>query len=323
MSLLNMKTFAEEEHDTEVFERGRVVGKEEALRALTAAPVEVPRGDNADGARGYALLGIGAYLINHSAAGEPPELVISIATEEEKAGRVIGDERDNAPGSVILPESMVVRFGFHSVVGLDALESQLRDVRLVHFPAAPKSVAPSDSEAMAEMEQRKDAAYLERNQVVAALAKIVLQNEGCAGIARTAIEGWSEDWHGCVYIDLPTGQASWHYHDSYAHLFADLPLYSRTWDGHTTSEKYQRLALLASPIAPPTEPINRSPEIPDNSVDTHLARIAVLEAALRPFSDKHEAKADAIGDSDLDNEQPRSVYVTLGDFRRAWRALNK
>jgi hypothetical protein len=89
------------------------------------------------------------------------------------------------------------------------------------------------------MERRKDAAYLERNQVVAALA--------CAfpsGIARTAIEGWSDDWHGCVYIDLPNGQASWHYHDSHAYLFAHLPPYDGKWDGHTTEEKYIRLAAL-------------------------------------------------------------------------------
>lgn len=95
-------------------------------------------------------------------------------------------------------------------------------------------------EALEEMEARKDAAYLERNQVVAALATAFP-----SGIARTAIPGWSDDWHGCVYIDLPTGQCSWHYHDSHAHLFAHLPAYAGKWDGHTTEEKYERLAALS------------------------------------------------------------------------------
>lgn len=95
------------------------------------------------------------------------------------------------------------------------------------------------NERFSEMEQRKDAAYLERNQVVAALSKLFP-----AGVAKTAIEGWSEDWHGCVYIDLPTGQVSWHFHDSQAHLFAHLPLYEKPWDGHTTEEKYTRLTAL-------------------------------------------------------------------------------
>lgn len=98
-----------------------------------------------------------------------------------------------------------------------------------------------DAEAEIEaMRDRKDAAYYERNQVVAALAKCFP-----SGTARTAIEGWSDDWHGCVYIDLPTGQVSWHFHDSQAHLFADLPPYAGAWDGHDTPEKYRRLAALA------------------------------------------------------------------------------
>lgn len=91
----------------------------------------------------------------------------------------------------------------------------------------------------ADLKARKDGAYLERNQVVAALAKCFP-----SGVARTAIEGWSEDWHGCVYIDLPTGQVSWHFHDSQAGLFDGLPPYQGQWDGHTTDEKYARLAAL-------------------------------------------------------------------------------
>jgi hypothetical protein len=94
----------------------------------------------------------------------------------------------------------------------------------------------------AEQREAKDGAYLERNQCVALIARMALSMGLTAGLARTAIEGWSEDWHGCVYIDLPTGQASWHYHDSQAELFAGLPPYTGAWDGHSTPEKYERLA---------------------------------------------------------------------------------
>lgn len=91
------------------------------------------------------------------------------------------------------------------------------------------------------MTERKDGAYLERNRCVALIARMALASGWRAGIARTAIEGWSEDWHGCVYIHLPTGQESWHYHDSQAYLFADLPAYTFAWDGHDTPEKYRRV----------------------------------------------------------------------------------
>jgi hypothetical protein len=97
-----------------------------------------------------------------------------------------------------------------------------------------------------EQRNAKDGAYLERNQCVAGLAALAITFGWKAGTARTAIEGWSEDWHGCVYIDLPTGQVSWHFHDSQAHLFSFLPAYDGKWDGHDTPQKYKRLSALAA-----------------------------------------------------------------------------
>ena len=85
----------------------------------------------------------------------------------------------------------------------------------------------------------KNQVYHERNQLVALLARIYP-----SGIKRTEIEGWDPAWHGCVYIDTPAGQASWHYHDNEAHLFADLPSYLGIWDGHSTEQKYRRLHAI-------------------------------------------------------------------------------
>ena len=61
-----------------------------------------------------------------------------------------------------------------------------------------------------------------------------------------------------VFIDLPTGQVSWHIHDSEFPMFDHLQWHPRAsternkwysgkkaapiWDGHTTEEKYERLA---------------------------------------------------------------------------------
>jgi hypothetical protein len=100
--------------------------------------------------RGYALLGLGQYVINHTRQDEPPELIISVATPEEKQGRAVGDERDNEADKQIRPDVMVVRVGFHSVAGLDALEAQLRHLRRVHFPA---SAAPPPAQVPLTDEQ--------------------------------------------------------------------------------------------------------------------------------------------------------------------------
>ena len=96
-----------------------------------------------------------------------------------------------------------------------------------------------------ELKAEKDQAYLERNHLVAALARLYP-----SGIKRTDIPGWSPDWHGCVNIDLPTGQISYHYHDSHAALFSGLPAYEGEWDGHDKETVHQRLGALWSPIAP-------------------------------------------------------------------------
>ncbi len=96
---------------------------------------------------------------------------------------------------------------------------------------------------MSELEMlrhTKDQGYRERNILVRLLASLYP-----SGIKKTAIEGWDEEWHNCVYIDFPNGQASWHYHDSEINLFADLPQYTKEYDGHTTEEKYQRICALA------------------------------------------------------------------------------
>lgn len=122
---------------------------------------------------------------------------------------------------------------------IDALCDEV--IRLRANLPRPLEVAAGVADAVEEMRARKDAAYLERNQVVAALTRCYP-----SGLAKTAIEGWSEDWHGCVYIDLPTGQVSWHFHDSQAYLFDGLPPYAGTWDGHDTPEKYRRLSSLAT-----------------------------------------------------------------------------
>ena len=99
------------------------------------------------------------------------------------------------------------------------------------------------ADAAAEIERLRaalDSAYNERNRLVAFLARLFP-----SGLKYTAIPGWDEAWHGCVYIDLPTGQASWHYHDREAYLFDGLPPYSGDWDGHSTELKYERIARAA------------------------------------------------------------------------------
>lgn len=89
-----------------------------------------------------------------------------------------------------------------------------------------------------DWQTEKDAIYDERNRLVAALSKVF----------PSALEPDPEEpevWRWFVRIDLPTGQATWHVHESSLPLFEHLERSNRrTWDGHSTEEKYRRVAAI-------------------------------------------------------------------------------
>lgn len=84
-------------------------------------------------------------------------------------------------------------------------------------------------------------AYTERNALVAALSKIFPSH-----LARHPEDdaSWERDWMWIVFISTPSGQLSWHLHDAHLPMFAHLSEGPNVWDGHTTEEKYARLARL-------------------------------------------------------------------------------
>lgn len=95
--------------------------------------------------------------------------------------------------------------------------------------------------AVEKERESKDEAYRERNMLVCALTKLFP-----AYLARHDENDttWEKDWMWIVYIDLPTGQVSWHIHDSERLKFSHLELKENKWDGHNTERKYQRLQAL-------------------------------------------------------------------------------
>lgn len=101
---------------------------------------------------------------------------------------------------------------------------------------------PYAEEPGRDYRKERDLAYTERNKLVAALARL-LGNAWIAEHDRTD-EQWDPEWRTIVFIEGPTGQLSWHLHDSDVPLFAGLPRGLNSWDGHTTPEKYERVALL-------------------------------------------------------------------------------
>lgn len=97
--------------------------------------------------------------------------------------------------------------------------------------------------------KERDAAYTERNRLVAALARLVYASGGEAWLADHRDEPgqeWDPEWRTVVFIETGrrASQLSWHLHDSDVALFDGLPRGPNTWDGHSTEEKYRRVALI-------------------------------------------------------------------------------
>lgn len=96
-----------------------------------------------------------------------------------------------------------------------------------------------------ELEAQKNGAYSERNKCVALIAHLARLLDWASGTRQhEGTEPWDDDWRTVVFIDLPTGQISWHLQDAEKPLVADLPHYEGTWDGHSTEEKYRRCSAL-------------------------------------------------------------------------------
>ena len=99
-----------------------------------------------------------------------------------------------------------------------------------------------------QAEKAKDNAYWERNQLVAYLAS---EYESHMVRHPDSDKEWEDDWRWIVCIHTPAGQMTWHIHDSectkpFGFLLVEPD--AEHWDGHTTEEKYARLAALQNEL---------------------------------------------------------------------------
>lgn len=130
--------------------------------------------------------------------------------------------------------------------GLSALSAPSRASRLpTRMTIWPRVGRQLRGDGVRNGDAERDAVYSERNQLVAALSKVFPSY-----LARHPDDGeWDEDWRWIVFVKLPTGQASWHIHDSELERFAHLKEAEATfWDGHSTEEKYRRLEALPARV---------------------------------------------------------------------------
>jgi hypothetical protein len=230
----------------------------------------------------------------HDAAAEPSAAMpLALAAEwAEFAKRAESGARAWEPGKTGLPEYELGRAtGYGECAVL--LSSKL---------------AP----AWAALEAERDGAYHERAALVAYLA--ACQPSAIVWGADPAAPGWP-----VIFADSDAvGQMSWHLAPGDLGLFghvgqmaADGPD-APQWDGHTTDEKYARLAELTRMIA-----ANLNDPLRVEAAAAH-GRIGALTAQLREVTQQNERNyADAVRNA----EQLADVEASLGAARHVVRVL--
>lgn len=102
------------------------------------------------------------------------------------------------------------------------------------------------SDNVLKLEAQKNGAYSERTKTLSGMCSMAIALGYCVYIMPHVGEEWDDDWRNIVVIEGPTGQMSWHIHDSEMELFKGMPHVSENkWDGHDTEEKYRRVIGLS------------------------------------------------------------------------------
>lgn len=107
---------------------------------------------------------------------------------------------------------------------------------------AAKEITAYRSDEMA-LRDGRNLAYEERNRLVSVLSKF-WPSHLC--LHPDSDKAWDPEWLTIVCIHSPVGQLTWHIHDDHRLLFAHLQVSDGHWDGHTSADKYARLASFGT-----------------------------------------------------------------------------
>ena len=88
-----------------------------------------------------------------------------------------------------------------------------------------------------------DEIYSDRDKLLSQLARMAFEQGYTVGLGID--ESVPDIWQHVIFIELPTGQVSWHLLEDELEWFTFLPDYNDVWDGHSKIEKYNRILKYA------------------------------------------------------------------------------
>ena len=99
----------------------------------------------------------------------------------------------------------------------------------------PDSSEDSDLSSIDTETERLLDVYAERNRIAQALGRMAMEMKYNVGIKNDS----EDNEYVILYIDLPTGQVSWHIPKR--ELIGEFPEYQEEWDGHQIETKIERV----------------------------------------------------------------------------------
>lgn len=121
-------------------------------------------------------------------------------------------------------------------------EDSVRQDKAIHLLGEQMQSANA---VIMRLTKQKDAAYNERNCLVAVISKIwpshIMQHQPAND------PDWDPHWLTVVCVHIAGKRCGWHIHDSEYHLFEHLdlsPIPDHEYDGLTTEDKYRALSSL-------------------------------------------------------------------------------
>lgn len=127
-------------------------------------------------------------------------------------------------------------------------QEQIPGDPIVHATIGERVNALAD-EQTAVWKEKLDAVYKERNACVGTLAHLAARLGYTVRMGTHYPCRAHPDWHDVVFVELPTGQVSWHLkrgekEELHLSRFPYVSGLGGGWDGHTTEKKYARMRLF-------------------------------------------------------------------------------
>lgn len=164
-----------------------------------------------------ALLDVGVFLVTPM-----PNSLEKGFVDRDVMIKFIQEERKQAQRDLIKHKTSKSGISLSGVLVYEAMQEELQRLE----------------DRAVEFQNAKNTAYRQRNEAALGMARMAMALGMPVGVLEDKTRA---GFPYLLYIDLPTGQVSWHFMAMDRDLLSPFQKYEREWDGHDDDERSRRL----------------------------------------------------------------------------------